>query len=171
MNTVEYHHLSVDRAVSELETHLEQGLSYAEAQFRLDRYGPNELTERPRPGFLKMLWEQFDNLLVIILIAAAVISLLMGEVVDALAIIAIVTLNAVIGVIQEAKAEQSLASLKQMAAFTAEVIREGHHVTIPARKLVPGDIVVLEAGNYVPADLRLVESVNLKIEEAALTGE
>jgi len=80
MNTVEYHYLSVDRAVSELETHLEQGLSYAEAQSRLDRYGPNELVECPHPGFLKMLWEQFDNLLVIILIAAAVISLLIERV-------------------------------------------------------------------------------------------
>jgi len=171
MNAVEYHHLSVGRAVGELDTHLEQGLSYTEAQSRLDRYGLNELTERPRPSFLKMLFEQFDNLLVIILIAAAVISLFMGEVVDALAIIAFVALNAVIGVIQEAKAEQSLASLRKMTALTAEVIREGHQVTIPARELAPGDIVTLEAGNYVSADLRLVESINLKIEEAALTGE
>ena len=91
--------------------------------------------------------------------------------VDALAIIAIVMLNSVLGVVQESKAEQALAALKKMAAPNAQVIRDGEQMTIPARELVPGDIVLLEAGNYVPADLRLVESVNLKVEEASLTGE
>ena len=107
----------------------------------------------------------------IILIIAALVSLALGEYVDSIAIMFIVVLNAVVGVIQESKAEQALAALKKMAAPNAQVIRDGQQVTIPGREIVGGDIVLLEAGNYVPADLRLVESVNLKIEEASLTGE
>ena len=133
--------------------------------------GPTSCRNGPRPGFLKLLLAQFNNFLVIILIVAAVISLLLGEVVDALAIMAIVTLNAVLGVVQESKAEQALAALKKMAAPNAQVLRDGAQATLPARELVPGDVVLLEAGNYVPADMRLVESVNLKVEEASLTGE
>lgn len=163
--------IPVDDIASQFETHLEKGLSSKSAQERMEHYGPNELVERPRPGFWKMLLEQFNNFLVIILIVAAVISLFLGEIVDASAIMAIVVLNAILGVIQESKAEQALAALKKMAAPSATVLRDGHQVTIPARGLVPGDIVLLEAGNYVPADMRLVETVNLKIEEASLTGE
>jgi Ca2+-transporting ATPase len=147
------------------------GLTKAEAEARLARYGPNELAERPRPGFLKLLLGQFDNFIVIILIVAAVVSLLLGEYIDASAIMAIVILNAVLGVIQESKAEEALAALKKMAAPDAHVLRDGHRIVVPARELVPGDVVFLEAGNYVPTDLRLVESVNLKIDEASLTGE
>ena len=106
-----------------------------------------------------------------ILIVAAVVSLLLGEYVDAIAIIVIVILNAVVGVVQESKAEAALAALKKMAAPNAQVIRGGHQVTIPSRELVVGDVVVIEAGNYIPADMRLIESVNLKVEEASLTGE
>lgn len=165
------HALAVHEALDTLGTQLHEGLTNAEAQARLERYGPNELKEKPRPGFLKLLLDQFNNFLIIILIVAAVLSLLLGEVADALAIIAIVILNAVLGVVQESKAEQALAALKKMAAPNAQVIRDGQQVTIPARELVLGDIVLLEAGNYVPADLRLVESINLKVEEASLTGE
>ena len=120
---------------------------------------------------MKLLFDQFNNFLIIILIVAAIISLLLGEVVDAIAIMAIVTLNAVLGVVQESKAEQALAALKKMAAPSAQVLRDGAQITLPARELVPGDVVLLEAGNFIPADLRLVESYNLKIEEASLTGE
>jgi Ca2+-transporting ATPase len=168
MSTHEFHTVPVEHAVSNLETHLVIGLSDQEARARLEKYGPNELVEWPRPDFLKMLFDQF---LVILLILAAVISLLLGEVVDASAIMAIVVLNAVLGVVQESRAEQALAALKKMAAPNAVVIRDGHQITIPARELVPGDIVLLEAGNYVPADMRLVESINLRIDEASLTGE
>ncbi len=171
MSTQDTHSTPLDRLPEQFETHLHQGLSAQEAQQRLLRYGPNELIERPRPGFLKMLLDQFNNFLVIILIVAAVISLFLGEIVDATAIMAIVTLNAVLGVVQESKAEQALAALKKMAAPTASVLRDGHRTAIPARELVPGDIVYLEAGNYVPSDVRLVETYNLKIEEASLTGE
>jgi Ca2+-transporting ATPase len=165
------HARPVEDLVSTLRTHLTQGLSDEEACARLAQYGPNELQERPRPTFWHLLLGQFNNFLVIILLASAVISLLLGEYVDASAIMAIVVLNAVLGVVQESKAEEALAALKKMAAPEARVIRSGHIRTIPARELVPGDVVLLEAGNYAPADLRLVEAFNLKVDEAALTGE
>lgn len=167
----EYHFLHIDHVTDQLRTHLEKGLTQKEIEDRLREHGPNELSEKPRPGFLKLLLDQFNNFLVIILIIAAVVSLLLGEVIDTLAIMVIVVLNAVVGVVQESKAEAALAALKKMAAPNAQVIRDGHQVTVASRDLVPGDIVLLEAGNYVPADLRLVESINLKIEEASLTGE
>ena len=165
------HGKPIEDVARELQTHLEAGLTQQEAQERLNRFGPNELTEKPRPGFLAMLWDQLNNYLVIILIVAAVISLALGEVVDSVAIMFIVVLNSVVGVVQESKAEQALAALKKMSAPNAQVVRGGHVVTIPGREIVGGDIVLLEAGNYVPADLRLVETINLKIEEASLTGE
>jgi Ca2+-transporting ATPase len=165
------HGQPVDAVVQDLRSDLDRGLDPEDARGRIQTVGPNELTERPRPGFLALLWDQFNNYLVIILVAAAVIAALLGEYVDAVAIMCIVVLNAVIGVIQESKAEQALAALKKMAAPSAQVIRGGQQLTVPARDLVPGDLVLLEAGNYVPADMRLVTTVNLKIEEASLTGE
>jgi P-type Ca2+ transporter type 2C len=171
MEVKECHCLPVEHLTSQLESHLEKGLTQQEAKDRLQKHGPNELTERPRPGFLKLLLAQFNNFLVIILIIAAVVSLLLGEIVDASAIMIIVVLNAIVGVVQESKAEQALAALKKMSAPNAQVIRDGHQTTIPSRELVLGDLVLVEAGNYIPADLRLVESINLKIEEASLTGE
>ncbi len=165
------HSLPIEEAASQFETQLSQGLSSAEAKARLEKHGFNELMEKPRPGFLKLLLGQFSDFLVRILIVAAIISLALGEGVDAAAIILIVILNAVLGVVQESKAEQALAALKKMAAPNARVMRDGQELTIPTRELVPGDIVLLEAGNYIPADLRLVESINLKVEEASLTGE
>jgi len=167
----ESHGKPIDAVVSEFKTDVASGLSPAEAGQRLQKFGANELTEKPRPGFLALLWDQFNNYLVIILIIAAILAALLGEYVDSIAIMCIVVLNAVIGVIQESKAEQALAALKKMGAPNAQAIRGGFQVTIPSRELVPGDIVLLEAGNYVPADLRLVTSVNLKVEEASLTGE
>jgi Ca2+-transporting ATPase len=165
------HSKPIEAVVAGLQANLERGLSQSEAQTRLQKLGGNELTEKPRPGFLALLWDQFNNYLVIILIIAALIALSLGEWVDSIAIMCIVVLNAIVGVIQESKAEQALAALKKMAAPNAQVIRDGHQVTVPGRELVPGDIVALEAGNYVPADLRLISTVNLKVEEASLTGE
>ncbi|MBI4633350.1 MAG: cation-translocating P-type ATPase [Deltaproteobacteria bacterium] len=167
----ECHFKSIDDVASEMETHIEKGLTQEQVEERLQQHGPNELQEKPRPGFFSMLLAQFNNFLVIILIVAAVVSLLLGEYVDAIAIMVIVALNAVVGVVQESKAEAALAALKKMSAPNAQVIRDGHQITIPSRELVPGDIVIIEAGNYIPADMRLVESINLKIEEASLTGE
>jgi len=115
--------------------------------------------------------DQFNNFLVLILIAASLVSFLLGDYIEAIAILAIVILNAVLGVVQESKAEEALAALKRMTAPEARVIRDSHRQTIPAQEVVPGDLVQLESGNYIPADVRLVESVNLQIDEASLTGE
>jgi len=166
-----WHSLSPQDVAKELVTDLERGLTAAEVTARLKQYGPNELVEREGPPFWKLLLNQFNQFLVIILIVAALISFLLGEWLDGSAILIIVILNAVIGVVQESKAEDALAALKKMAAPEAKVVRDGHQVTIPAHELVPGDLVVLETGNYIPADLRLVESVSLRVEEASLTGE
>ena len=171
MNDTVSHEQTIDGVVRDLQTHLEKGLSADEARNRLRKHGPNELRERPRPGFFALLLDQFNNFLVIILIVAAVVTILLGEYTDAIAITVIIILNAMLGVIQESKAEQAIAALKKMAAPHAQVIRDGRQTSIPGRELVVGDIVLLEAGNYVPADMRLVESVNLKVEEASLTGE
>ncbi len=163
--------LSSQAAAEELQTSLDSGLSSQEAAQRLAQLGYNELKERPRPGFWSMLLAQFNNFVVIILIVASLISLLLGDYLEAGAILAIVILNAILGVVQESKAEEALAALQKMAAPDAYVIRDGRRQTIPSRQVVPGDLVILETGNYVPADMRLVESMNLRIEEASLTGE
>ena len=122
-------------------------------------------------GFWITLWDQLNNFVVILLIVSSIISALLGEWIDALAIFSIVVLNTILGIVQERRAEQALAALKRLAAPEAHVIRDGHRQTLPARELVLGDIVFLEAGNYVPADVRLLEAANLRVEEASLTGE
>ncbi len=165
-----WHALTAEEVLEHLKVR-ENGLSEPEAAERMTQYGPNQLTEAPRPGFLRLLWEQFNNFIVMLLIVASIVSALLGEWVDASAIIAIVLLNAILGIVQERRAEEALAALKKLAAPEARVLRDGHHVTISSRDLVPGDIVFLEAGNHVPADVRLLEVVNLRVDEAALTGE
>ncbi len=165
-----WHALSKEEVVSKLET-AEQGLSAEQVTERLERYGKNELKEKPRPSFLQLVLAQLNNFVVILLIVASLISALLGDYVEAGAIMLIVVLNAILGVIQESRAEEALAALKKMAAPEAQVLRGGHRVAVPASQLVPGDVVFLEAGNYIPADLRLVDAVNLRVEEAALTGE
>ncbi|MGQ9583890.1 MAG: cation-translocating P-type ATPase [Anaerolineae bacterium] len=167
----DWHARSAEDVASALNTDPDRGLSSEEAQRRLVEIGPNELREMPRPGFLQLLWDQFNNFLVIILVVASVLSFLLGEYLDAGAIMAIVVLNAVLGVVQESKAEEALAALKKMTAPEARIVRDGQILTVPAREVVPGDLVILETGNYVPADLRLVQEFNLRIEEASLTGE
>ncbi|MFM8424917.1 MAG: cation-translocating P-type ATPase [Chloroflexota bacterium] len=166
----DFHALTAEETLKNLEVH-EEGLSTTEAEKRLEQYGQNQLREAPRPGFLAMLWDQLNNFVVILLIVASVISALLGDYVEAIAIMAIVVLNAVLGIIQEQRAEQALAALKKLAAPEAQVWRDGSRKLVPAYNLVPGDIVFLEAGNFIPADLRLLEAVNLRVEEASLTGE
>ncbi len=177
-----WHSLPVADTAARLETDLDLGLSATQVAQRQARFGANELAERPRPGFLARLWAQLNDFLIMILIVSAIISAIIGwnefkatgqvtEFIDAAAIMTIVILNAMMGLIQEGRAEQALAALKKMAAPNATVIRGGRQETVPASTLVPGDLVVLETGNYVPADVRLIESANLRIEEASLTGE
>ena len=170
-DTPTWHHMPAKQLLKILEADGQKGLTADQATRRLEIHGYNELEERPRPGFWQMLLVQFDNFVIWILIVASIISALLGDYIEATAILAIVILNAVVGVVQEGKAEEALAALKKMAAPDAHVIRDGHRITIPARELVPGDLLLLEAGNYVPTDVRLLESANLKIDEASLTGE
>ena len=165
-----WHALPAEKVLESLKVH-ENGLTTEEANRRLAVYGPNQLVEAPRPGFLAMLWDQLNNFVVILLIIASVISALLGDYVEAAAIMAIVVLNAVLGIIQEQRAEEALAALKKLAAPEAHVLRDGKRVSIPSWEVVPGDLVYLEAGNYIPADIRLLEAVNLRVEEASLTGE
>lgn len=167
----EWHKMSKEEIISSLETDPHQGLSDDEVNKRLSEYGTNELKEEEKKSFLSKLIEQFSDFLILILIAAALISFFVGEGKDAIVILAIVVLNAFLGIYQEGKAEKSLEALKKMASPTAKVIRNGHLSEVPASTLVPGDIVSLDAGDIIPADLRLIESSNLKIEEASLTGE
>ena len=165
-----WHALPPEDVLKNLEAH-EHGLTASQAVARLAQYGSNQLHEAPRPTFWHMLWEQLNNFVVILLIVASIISALLGDYVEAAAIMAIVVLNAVLGIVQEQRAEEALAALKRLAAPDAQALRDGRRQSIPARDLVPGDIVFLEAGNYVPADVRLLEAVNLRVEEASLTGE
>ena len=166
----EWHALKAEEVLNHLEVR-DEGLSTEEVEKRLQHYGPNQLKEAPRPGFLALLWAQLNNFVVILLIVASVISALLGDYVEAAAIMAIVVLNSVLGIVQEQRAEQALAALKKLAAPDAQVLRDGARRSVPSYNLVPGDIVFLEAGNFIPADLRLLEAINLRVEEASLTGE
>ena len=170
MKEQDWHALKAEEVLKHLEVQ-DEGLTSAEVEKRLKHYGQNQLREAPRPGFLALLWGQLNNFVVILLIVASVISALLGDYVEAAAIMAIVVLNSVLGIVQEQRAEQALAALKKLAAPDAQVLRDGARHSVPAYNLVPGDIVFLEAGNFIPADLRLLEAVNLRVEEASLTGE
>ncbi|HEY6751008.1 MAG TPA: cation-translocating P-type ATPase [Rubrobacteraceae bacterium] len=154
-----------------LGTDAKEGLDEAEAARRLRERGPNELVERGGKGPWSILWEQFTSVMVVILVVAAVVSAALGDYEDAVAIAVIVVLNTVLGFSQEYRAEKAMAALKRMAVPTARVCREGRVKEISSRELVPGDIVLLEAGNLVPADGKLLKGANLRIQEAALTGE
>jgi P-type Ca2+ transporter type 2C len=167
----DWYRLDVHDAAKELETNLDTGLNPAEASSRLEKHGPNELVDRGTKNPWLILWEQFIQTMVVILIVAAGVSFFLGESEDAVAILTIVVLNALLGFRQEYQAEQAMAALKKLAVPHVRVRRGGHVSELTANELVPGDLVLLEAGNLVPADCRLVESVNLRIQEAALTGE
>ncbi len=172
----DYFSKDIRESVRELKTDLLQGLSGQEAQKRLEENGHNRLQGAAERTLFQLFAEQFKDFLVIILIVAAIISMVVGIVqgegiFDSLVIIAIVIVNAIIGVNQETKANNALKALKEMSSPQAKVIRNGDIVRMPSDELVTGDVVILDAGDYIPADVRLVESFNLKIDEAALTGE
>lgn len=166
-----WHQLTTNATVTELKSDSANGLPQAEAATRLQTYGPNELAEQGGRSPFKILWEQLTATMVLILLAAAIVSAVLGKWHEAIAILAIVLLFALLGFVQEYRAEKAMAALKKLAVPNVRVRRGGALQELPARELVPGDLVLLEAGNLVPADLRLVESVNLRIQEAALTGE
>lgn len=154
-----------------LKTNFEFGLSQEEAKERLRVYGFNELPEKKPKSLFSRIYDQIKNFLVLILIFSAIISAFLGELIDSIAIIAIVIINAFIGIYQEINAEKSLKALKQLSSPTTKVIRDGKIVQIKTKDLVPGDVVVLETGDKVGADIRIFEQKNLKVEEAFLTGE
>ncbi len=157
--------------IEELNTDRKSGLNDSEVNRRIKKYGKNEFKEEKKKGLLKMIFEQINDVMIYILIAAAVASASLGEVSDAIIIGIVITLNAVIGIIQERKAEEAIKELKKLSSPKSLVKRNGKVVEVPSNKIVPGDIVVLEAGRMVPADLRLIDEASLKIEESSLTGE
>ena len=165
-----WHHRAVDEVLVQLCTRTE-GLTSPEAAKRLAADGPNELTEAHRISALQIFDDQFKSLVIWILIGAGVLSGVLGEGVEAIAILAVVVLNAVIGFYQEFNAEKSIAALKMMTAPQANVRRDGKVVSIPAAELVAGDVLALEAGDLVAADARLMKAASLTCIEAALTGE
>ena len=165
-----WHKLSIPKTLELLGT-TQQGLSAIAAEEKLLQYGPNELQEGKKKSIAIMLLAQFKDIMILILLAAAVIAGIVGDLTDTIVILIIVLLNAFLGFFQEYRAEKAMQALKQMAVTQARVLRDGSINWLSATALVPGDIVLLEAGNAVPADLRIIESKNLKIEEAALTGE
>ncbi len=162
---------SVDHVLADLQTTAEGGLSPTEATARLATYGPNELIEKGAKSPWQILFDQFKETMVIVLIIAAIISAALSDWKDAIAILAIVVLNAILGFVQEYRAEKAMQALKKMAAPHVRVRRGGQVQEIEARELVPGDMILLEAGNAVPADARLIESASLRVTEASLTGE
>ena len=168
---------NINEVARKLRTNIENGLTKEEAENRRNKHGPNKLDEQKKENLFIRFIKEFNDFMIIILIIAAIISafvsFIQGEndYIDSIIIISIVVLNAIMGLVQEAKAEKSLEALKDMSAPVAKVRRNGRIVTVKGTEVVPGDIVLLEAGNFVPADCRLINSYNLKIEESSLTGE
>jgi len=168
---MDWYRITAQETLQSLGTNAETGLTSTEAKERLDRYGPNELVERGKKSAWWILLEQFKEVMVIVLIIAAIVSALLGEYTEVVVILAIVVLNAILGFSQEYRAEQAMAALKKMAVPSVRVRRDGRVQEVSSTELVPGDIILQEAGNLVPADSRMIETVNLKVQESALTGE
>ncbi|MBE0698325.1 MAG: HAD-IC family P-type ATPase, partial [Anaerolineaceae bacterium] len=168
---INWHQIDRNLILQQLKTNLENGLSAEEVERLQKEYGPNELVERGVKSPWAILWEQLSGIMVVILIVSALISLILHEYTDAIVILIIVVLNAVLGFSQEYRAEKAMAALKKMSVPHVRVRRDGRVQEISAQGLVPGDIFLLEAGGSVPADARLVESANLRVQESVLTGE
>lgn len=166
-----WHALDCPHVLEKLKTDSSNGLSNEQIDERRNEYGRNELADQGARGPLLILWEQFYNAMILLLVVAAGASFLLGEVRDAGAILVIVLLNAALGFAQDYRAERALAALKQMSVPLVRVRRAGSTSQLSSVELVPGDVVLLEAGNAVPADCRLLESASLKTQESALTGE
>src|SRR5262245_38884096 len=166
-----WHSIAADEVVRRLDSNTETGLDPAEARARVARYGPNRLPEAAKQGPLMRLLLQFNNVLVYVLLGAGFIKAMMGLWLDASVILGVVVLNALLGFVQEGRAEKALDSIRSMLSAEARTVRGGETRMTPAEDLVPGDVVLLESGDRIPADLRLADVKNLRTEEAALTGE
>src|SRR5262245_44307500 len=166
-----WHAMAAEDVLERLGTAATTGLDPAEASSRLQKYGPNRLPEGKKRGPFMRFVSQFNNILVFVLLAAGFIKLMLNLWIDAAIIFGVVILNALLGFIQEGKAEKALDSIRNMLSAEARAVRGGEARMTPADQLVPGDVVLLESGDKVPADLRLVDAKNLRTEEAALTGE
>src|SRR5262245_46678272 len=166
-----WHAIPADEVVRRLDSDIRSGLAAAEATSRLERYGPNRLPEAAKQGPLIRLLLQFNNVLVYVLLAAGFIKAMMGLWVDASVILGVVVLNALLVFVHEGRAEKGLDSIRGMLSAEGRTVRGGETRMLPAEELVPGDVVLLESGDRIPADLRLADVKNLRTEEAALTGE
>ena len=166
-----WHGMSANDVANLLATDCEEGLDPAEAAKRLQAYGPNRLPEGKKRGPLIRFLAQLNNVLVFVLLGAGFVKLMVGLWLDAAVILGVVIINALLGFFQEGKAEKALDSIRNMLSAEARTVRGGETRLIPAEELVPGDVVLLESGDHIPADLRLVDVKNLRTEEAALTGE
>ena len=166
----QYYQLSGEETIMQVNGSLEP-LTEEQVLEHQEKYGPNELVEGKKKTTLQIFLEQYKDFLVIILIIAAVASGFMGDVESAIVILIVITMNAILGTVQTIKAEQSLASLKKLSGPEAKVLRCGNVVQIPSSEVTVGDIVMLDAGDYIPADGRLTECASLKVDESALTGE
>src|SRR5215813_9288955 len=166
-----WHSISVENVLKRLTTSTDKGLAAGEASARLQKYGPNRLPEGKKRGPFMRFLAQFNNILVYVLLGAGFTKLMLGLWVDAGIIFGVVILNALLGFIQEGKAEKALDSIRNMLSAEARTVRGGETRMTPAEELVPGDVVILESGDKIPADVRLVTAKNLRTEEAALTGE
>lgn len=176
MEEKNWYNKTAEEAVEELDSNKEKGLSESEIEERKQKYGLNQLAEAKKKSLFIKFLEQFKDFMIIVLIIAAIISGVVGQlqgegITDSIIILIVVIVNAIIGVAQENKAEKSLDALKKLSSYSAKVIRDGKLIVVPSKELVPGDIVELETGDYVPADIRIVEAFNLKSQEASLTGE
>lgn len=166
-----WYQMSAEETLQKLNTHPDKGLPAKEAARRLDEQGPNELSEGKTISPVTLFLNQFKDFMVLVLMGATLISGLLGEFLDAITIIAIILMNGILGFIQEFRAERSLRALKELSAPHAKVVRDGVIIQIPAKELVPGDVIALEAGDRVPADIRWLTTNNIHVEESALTGE
>ena len=173
---MEYFNKKIEQVQKELETDIERGLKTESIETKRKQYGFNELEAKKKESLIVKFFKQFKDFMIIVLIIAAIVSGVIGiaegeGITDSIIIMIVVITNAIIGVVQESKAEKSLEALQKLSAHASKAVRDGQVQVIPARELVPGDVVVLETGDYIPADLRLIEAVNLKVQESALTGE
>lgn len=171
LSQTNWYRIGKDEVEKILETSIDRGLSDSQVEDRQKTHGKNELIAKGKRSLMAMLADQLSDFMIIILIIAALVSIFLGELADGVIILLIVVLNAILGLVQENKAENSLAALRDLSSPTAKVKRNGEISVLPASELVPGDIVILDTGDFVPADIRLFETSSLKIQEAALTGE